>query len=584
MPASGDREGVEISRGSARAIARHLRQARRGDDRRGDGVPPRREIVGGPRMPKLGRAVGAVSANTTGTFAVYQGHPKGSESASGESIEAMNYGSALPNNTWVLLHHNGFEWYTVDRFGAVDLAVFYLNDQLPQFGSASATLCVWDGDSWEPGPGDPVTVYDVAGSGPANQSDKGVAWLAPSGRWEIIELPAQTTPLQPFYLNEYLAKGGSASATLVTPSGGIDSEWVADGPNITVLDTAARFGPAGPGHRGVAARIVVDDNPDHDYWIVFSLDETKLHWAKATSNWVRVVGMNLSYVDCELVTDSGGATTIDDADENPIEVRVYLPSDCAADPGSRIEPNVRAGMVICFGYDDNGVAFSNDPAVYDDPIWTMKMSNAESVASLRGGWRNVSDMAGRVPLGVDTGGGAADEFYEGDPSTVGATGGVTHHKDPDHTFTPTGEFSGSASGSASLTGGGISGSGSLTTSSEVTGISVEDHDPHYHSLLFSTPKAGSGAVVDVVYPLAVDTTTEKAAGSPTTLSHTVNDPGHDHTVDGADIASLLSLTGDVELTDLEVSGDITLDEITLTHPDRTVIQPWRTTWFIERFE
>jgi len=572
MPVSGDGDPVKFTRGSARKIAAHLRK-HAGDG--GGGPAERRHVRGGPRMPKLARATGAVSSQTEGTFAVYQGNPGGSESASGESRQAFNYGSDIPNNTWVLLHHNGFAWYVLDRFGAVDLAVFYLNENLPQFGSASAQISEWSGAAWVPN-GDPaITVYDVCGSGPADLQSFGIAWLAPSGRWEIIELAAQQTFFYPFYLNEYLPKGGEASATICLPTNGLGDLWPPDGIDVVVRDVAGRFGPAGPQKRGIAARVVVDNDPDHDIYLVFSLDESKICWAKATSHWTKVTGMNASYVDCVLVTDMGGGTTIDDDEAAPITVRVYLPSDDA----NKIHPNVRSGMVIAFNYDDNGVAFCISDCG-DDPIDTVKMWDTSN-APLRGGWIEFTAMAARFPAGV----GAGDSHW--DPSARGNTGGNSHHDHDPHVFTVTGEFEGDASGTATLSGGGLSGTGTVPTSTDTTLISIANHFDHQHKfgVTARTVQSGSGATVhEPTTIIGGETFTSgvQILGSSGNLAHSITDNGHDHSIDVEDIIALVSLTGTVELTDITVTGELTMDEETLTHSDEGHINPYYAIYFIKR--
>lgn len=301
-------------------------------------------------------------------------------------------------------------------------------------------------------------------------------------------------------------------------------------------------------------------------------EPSALLWATATATWTRVSGPNASYVDCHRALDKEGTPELD-ADDNPIEVRIYLPSDDAG----KVHPNVRAGQTIAYLLDPAGSPYSVDAKVADDPIGTVKMWT-ENIATLRGGWRELSAMRGRFPVGV----GPGDEYY--DPSTLGNADGESHHTHDDHVFTPTGSVDATASGSASLSGGGITGSGTIHTSNEITNITIADHNPHYHSLTYSTGAAQSGAGQPINHALVADTSTEKAGGSPTALSHDVTDPGHEHALDAADVATALSLTGTVDLTGLDVSASLALDEVTLEHDDRGHIPPFSAIYFIERFE
>ncbi len=178
----------------------------------------------------------------------------------------------IPEGTLLWVFQFEERWWTAYS-NATTIGVFYLNEPMPQRGSAEATQCEWDGDSWEPGAGDPVTVYDTVGSGPANQTDLVICWLSEeSGRWEIIEAPAQSAPLVGFYLDADLTKGGNAAATLLVPTGGLTATWTADGDSVTVHDVIGRFGPAKQSRRGIAAQIKVDNNPANDVYLVFNVD------------------------------------------------------------------------------------------------------------------------------------------------------------------------------------------------------------------------------------------------------------------------------------------------------------------------
>lgn len=301
-------------------------------------------------------------------------------------------------------------------------------------------------------------------------------------------------------------------------------------------------------------------------------EQSALLWATATSTWTRVSGPNASYVDCHRALDKDGTPELD-ADDNPIDVRVYLPSDDAG----KVHPNVRAEQTIAYTLDPAGTPYSVDAKVADDPIGTVKMW-VGNIATLRGGWRELSAMRGRFPVGV----GPGDEYY--DPSTLGNADGTSHHTHDDHVFTPTGSVEATASGSASLTGGGITGTGTIHTSSELTSITLADHDPHYHSLSYGAGTAQSGAGQPINHSLSADTTAEKSAGSPTSLSHNLTDPGHEHVLDAANVAAALSLSGTVDITGLDVSASLELDEVTLEHDDRGHIPPFSAIYFIERFE
>ncbi|MGD9645213.1 MAG: hypothetical protein AB7U73_05840 [Pirellulales bacterium] len=322
------------------------------------------------------------------------------------------------------------------------------------------------------------------------------------------------------------------------------------------------------GHRGY--RVI--GGPLDDRVEIVRDDAAELLWATATATWTRVAGSNASYVDCHRARDKEGTLELDGGG-NPIDVRVYLPSDDAG----KVHPNVRAGQTIAYTVDAAGVPFSLDAKVADDPIGTVKMW-VGNIATLRGGWRELSAMRGRFPVGV----GPGDAYY--DPSVLGAADGTSHHTHADHVFTPTGTVDATTSGTATISGGGLTGTGTIYTSSDSAGVAVADHDPHYHSLSFNTVTAETGSGVNAIYPLAADTTTEKALGGPTTLAHDVTDAGHAHAIDAADVAAALSLSGTIDVTGIDISATLELDEVTLAHDDRGHIPPFSAIYFIERFE
>lgn len=133
------------------------------------------------------------------------------------------------------------ELLSVPPGGGAELTLVYLNVDLTRGGSASATVVVWDGDSWEVS-GPVVTVYDTPRYGPAQQGEFAVVTLSPtSGRLEIVSLPPKSgerlwfsfTGLQPMGKNE------NQTVVLVTRTWGATppAELLALPASFTVFNT-----------------------------------------------------------------------------------------------------------------------------------------------------------------------------------------------------------------------------------------------------------------------------------------------------------------------------------------------------------
>jgi len=667
--------------------------------RKVEGQPPAPAVGRRKRPPSSGfaqalaKADGPIANNDSGFAIIWTGEPL-SESATPERVKLANRFATVADQAWLWIENNGSGWYVV-ALAPRDLAVFYLNENLPQFGSAGAQICEWNDPVWTPGAGDAITVYDICGSGPADLQTFGIAWLAPSGRWEIIELGGQGHFLVPFYLDAPLTKGGSTSATITTPSAGLSTLWPADGANITVHDVVGRFGPAAIGKRGVAGRIVVDNDPANDVYVIFSLDADKpalqlylfylnapltkgssasanlrewaapplvggpwaasggavtvydssslgpapqgtdatkhsgvcwlnpdsgryeiiacnrsaMLWAKATAKWTNAAG-NASTVACNMCSDKTGTLVLDGMGA-PIPLTVYLPRP---DGGTKkaTDPNVQTGDVIGYVIEDGGDCICNSD-VNDGCLRSVKWWN-DAAGNIPRGWRELTGAAGRFIVAVGPG-----EPPDFDATGLGYTGGTTKHK---HQVTAAGTIAtattgitATGSGSGTLSGGGVTGSGTsavtlsastggttINTSSALTGITLDDHDGHYHGFSYGTGTAQSGAGQAVNHSLSGATTMELRDGSTTVLWHIVHDDGHVHTIAKTDISD--SITGSVNISNiasgLSITGSVNISSlsISITDPghshtftgtsvdtnEKYHIPPFYALYLIERFE
>jgi hypothetical protein len=313
---------------------------------------------------------------------------------------------------------------------------------------------------------------------------------------------------------------------------------------------------------------------------VMAARESALRWAKAIANWANASGNN-STVSCQQATDKSGALALDGGG-SPLPVTIYLPRSGFGDP------NVRAGDVIAYQLDANGAAICVSDYL-DDPLGTVKLWRGIET-DVRGGWRILASAEGRFPVGVTT----SDEDI---PAVVPlATGGEKRHlhdyraaglaTDPrslsiaahDDVLTyPTsltlaphdafdtgteylivssaGATGGTASGTIAGTGTiPLGGSGAVSTSSQVTGVTIPQHAAHQHTVLDTGTiqyAVGAGNVDVFVNNIGLGhgTTSEN-----NNLSHVVSDPGHLHTVSIGAIAAGLTLNAADVADDLVVSG------------------------------
>lgn len=146
-----------------------------------------------------------------------------------------------------------------------------------------------------------------------------------------------------------------------------------------------------------------------------------LKWGKAYADWEDAAG-NGSHVSCKDVTDKDGAG------ENGNPFDVYLPR-----AGGR-DPNVRAGDVIGYLTDSNGVKICVTDYL-DDPLLTVK-TFAGTVANIQPGWHlcdgtnGTSDMRARFQVGLDPRtSGDIPVYGDANYQTLGNTGGFKNHGD-----------------------------------------------------------------------------------------------------------------------------------------------------------
>lgn len=261
-------------------------------------------------------------------------------------------------------------------------------------------------------------------------------------------------------------------------------------------------------------------------------------YAVAASTWVRVAG-HMSWVWCREATDPMGTLTSD-----ATQFLVYLPRTNAAK-----DPNVYAGDILQYVRLPNGSRVSVGESYLDDPIGTIK---GQFHTTLRHGWKKCDGAGGR-PQTHET-------FLRGNTSAAGGTGGTSSHT---HTVSVTvaSNTTGITAGStaALITVVDFTGStssedivfgGTATIGYAVTGITIDDHPDHAHSIeprfttiaytagasnAFTLSESG-GAPIDwesgpeETYPGFADTD----------LTHTVVEPfsspnlGHTHTLDDFD--------------------------------------------------
>lgn len=274
-----------------------------------------------------------------------------------------------------------------------------------------------------------------------------------------------------------------------------------------------------------------------------------IHSATAITDWVAASG-NSSYVDG--VGDEGS-------------VRVYLPRSSGSDP------NVRQGDTIFYLRDSDGDAICISD-VNDDPIGFIKAwywAADDEEHPIPPGWEELTAARGRLIVG--TGGGYSLDDTQGritEPKHRGVTGSNKDDEMSEETsgvtITPTDlgvngtgtGYVGSASigGVVGYAGMALVGSGGSYTDYRVTGISVDDHAPHYHVTDPGTAPPNNGAGGGSAHKLDTVTGTE----SPT-LKHTVNEPnsgqGHRHGWSAGAVADLLEITPN-HSHDMEGTGHI----------------------------
>lgn len=275
-------------------------------------------------------------------------------------------------------------------------------------------------------------------------------------------------------------------------------------------------------------------------------------YAVAQGTWQRESN-NDSYVDCLQASDRQGTVSGG-------EVRVYLPRAGAG------EPNVRSGNVLAYVLDPNGIAVCVSD-VNDDPIGTVK-GWRQSAGTVPQGWELTGQ--GRVIVGFDDTSPPESDFFgtinqTGGQVTEPAHAGVTTDSDgagSTSATTPTlsaalgGGFSfleSGTTGTASITSpqetgasdptvditGALDGNGDpeyMTVSNEETGVTVDDHDDHYHTITINSNPLSLG-LGSVQSADSAQTSGVKRGGADSVLKHDgtsgdaiLVDPGHVHRV------------------------------------------------------
>lgn len=285
------------------------------------------------------------------------------------------------------------------------------------------------------------------------------------------------------------------------------------------------------------------------------LGDGVLRWAVAQGAWVNDTD-NESYVDCLTATRDGTTGS------NPSDVRVYLPR------ASGVDPNVQGGDVIAYllGADGDAVVATD---VSDDPLGTIKLWSGTPEA-VPGGWRIDSDFEGRIAVGYESGSDYFDPFGtvggDGTENPAHASSVSTESGEGLTDFAHTGVAIGSAGANSGVATGGtdpayvegwleptalrIEGEDTIQTSTNATGISIDDHYNHTH-LVRVTSWSSNAGFSPFVYPdddgnpFTIESFVETGMES-TVLSHGpldagINDRGHYHTVSVSEIANNLRI-------------------------------------------
>lgn len=159
------------------------------------------------------------------------------------------------------------------------------------------------------------------------------------------------------------------------------------------------------------------------------------------------------------------------------------------------------------------------------------------------GWAIMDGKANARGSGIDM----TDRFARGHASEAGTTGGNdthTHgmnshtHTVSAHTHSVSAHTHSVAAHTHSL-GSHTHAVGSLAASSTTTGVTVSDHTDHAHKIgTYSETEVQSGTGVQTIHGSETTTGAYDTGGSSSaTLSHSVNDSGHSHTVTGTTAAS-----------------------------------------------
>lgn len=235
-------------------------------------------------------------------------------------------------------------------------------------------------------------------------------------------------------------------------------------------------------------------------------------------------------------------------------------------------PNIKAGDNIIIAK-KNGVWWVVS-GVHDAPQYTLRYMAQGPVPY---GWALADGSAnstGNGGSGIDY----MSRYIKGDP-TPGTSGGST-------SYTPTG----------SLSSGTVSVSGTFTTTSETTGLTVDDYvgdslgqvgmQDHRHRVYWNEDTVQSGSDYDIFVgvsadmigasnPYATETSTDYTPGSSPGVDETwkehVHDIGHGHTT-----------TESGHTHDVTISGSGTLSDVTFTGDSATIEPPFMTAIIIER--
>lgn len=101
--------GVQFSRQSAEQIAEVVREFHHGDRK-----APGRNRRSAPQAAAhyLGKTSTAWAKNTKATITIYTGEP-GSETSSGDTVDAWNKFAAVQSGKWVMLARTNGYWYLI---------------------------------------------------------------------------------------------------------------------------------------------------------------------------------------------------------------------------------------------------------------------------------------------------------------------------------------------------------------------------------------------------------------------------------------------------------------------------------------